>query len=73
MKKLSHVFIILAFVLSHIMCIVVAYSYSYMLCQIEHAGNSAPASISFLYAIPFVLAISVCVILSLVFNKKSKR
>ena len=73
MKKLSHVFIILAFVLSHIMCIVVAYNYSYMLCQIEHAGNSAPAEISFLYAIPFVLAISVCVILSLVFNKKSKR
>ena len=73
MKKLSRVFIILAFILSHIMCIVVAYNYSYMLCQIEHAGNSAPASISFLYVIPFAFLIGVCVILSLVFNKKSKR
>ena len=52
MKKLSYLFTALAIVLSDIMCFVVAYNYRDMLCSIEHAGYSAPASTAFLYAIP---------------------
>ena len=70
MKKLSNLFIILAIVLSNIMCIVVAYNYRDMLCGIEHAGYSAPASTAFLYAIPFVVGIIVCAILAIRFRKQ---
>lgn len=55
-----------------IMCIVVAYNYRGMLCGIEHGGYSAPASVAFLYAIPFIIVILVCAIFAYVFYKKSK-
>ena len=70
MKKLSVIFGLLAILLSDIMCAVVAYNYRGMLCGIEHAGYSAPASTAFLYAIPFVVGIVVCAILSIRFRKK---
>ena len=70
MKKLSYLFATIAVVLSDIMCIVVAYNYRSMLCAIEHAGFSAPADIAFLYAIPFVIAIAVCIVLAIKFSKK---
>ena len=70
MKKLSNLFTALAIVLSDIMCFVVAYNYRDMLCGIEHAGYSAPASTAFLYAIPFVVGIIVCAILAIRFRKK---
>ena len=70
MKKLSYLFTALAIILSHVMCFVVAYNYRGMLCAIEHAGNSAPASIAFLSAIPFVVGIVVCVILAMKFRKR---
>lgn len=72
MKKLSYLFTALAILLSDIMCFVVAYNYRDMLCGIEHAGYSAPASITFLYAIPFVIGIIVCAVLAIRFHKKSK-
>ena len=70
MKKLSYLFTALAIVLSDIMCFVVAYNYRDMLCGIEHAGYSAPASTAFLYAIPFVVGIIVCAALAIRFPKK---
>ena len=70
MKKLSYLFAALAIVLSDIMCFVVAYNYRDMLCGIEHAGYSAPASTAFLYAIPFVVGIIVCAVLAIRFRKK---
>ena len=70
MKKLSCLFTALAIVLSDIMCLVVAYTYRDMLCGIEHAGYSAPAGIAFLYAIPFVVGIVVCAVLTIRFHKK---
>lgn len=69
MKKLSVIFGLLAILLSDIMCAVVAYNYRGMLCGIEHAGYSAPASTVFLYAIPFVVGIIVCGILAIRFRK----
>ena len=70
MKKLGCLFAIIALILSHVMCAVVAYNYAYMLCAIEHCGNSAPAGVAFIYAIPFVLLILISVILSVYFFKK---
>ena len=70
MKKLTYLFTALAILLSDIMCFVVAYNYRSMLCGIEHAGFSAPASIAFFYAIPFIIGIIACVILAIKFNKK---
>ena len=70
MKKLSYLFTALAIVLSDIMCFVVAYNYRDMLCGIEHAGYSAPASTAFLYAIPFVVGIIVCAVLAIRFRKE---
>ena len=70
MKKKSNVFILIAVALSHVMCCVVAYEYRGMLCAIQHAGNSAPASIAFFWAIPFLIAILVCVVLAVRLRKK---
>ena len=70
MKKLSIIFGILAVLLSDIMCAVVAYNYCDMLWGGQYAGYSAPASTAFVYAIPFVIGIIVCVVLALTFWKK---
>ena len=70
MKTMSTVFGMLAILLSDIMFAVVAFNYRDMLCGIEHAGYSAPASSAFLYAIPFAVGIIVCAILAIKFRKK---
>ena len=69
---MSYLFTALAIVLSDIMCFAVAYNYRGMLCGIEHEGYSAPASIAFIYAIPFLIGIVACVILVIKFRKKKK-
>lgn len=70
MKKLKYLFIALAILLSDAMCFTVAYNYREALCAIEHAGFSAPAYIAFIYAVPFIIGIVVCVFLAVFFNKK---
>lgn len=70
-KKLSKVFTTLALLLSHVMCTVVAYHYSYLLHCGRHGGCSAPAYVALFYAIPFVIGILVCVVLTIVFKKKN--
>lgn len=72
MKKWSYLFTALAVVLSDIMCFVVAYNYRGMLCGIEHRGFSAPVSIAFLSAIPFLIGIIMCVVFAIRFHRKSK-
>lgn len=72
MKKLSYLFIAPAVLLSDEMCAFVAYSYRDMLCGIDHMAYSAPASVVFLSAIPFGVAIIVCVILAHIFRRKAK-
>lgn len=71
MKKISIVFSELAVLLSDIMCAVVAYNYRDMLCGIEHAGYSAPASTAFLLAIPYLIGIVICIVVALSFKKKT--
>ncbi len=72
MKKLSIIFGVLAIVLSDIMCAVVAYNYCNINWLGEHGATSAPASVAFLYSIPYVVGIVICSILSVVFWKKHK-
>lgn len=72
MKRISIVFWTIAAVLSDVMCFVVAYNYRDILCGIEHKGFSAPADIAFLCAIPFLAAIAVCIVLAIVFYRKSR-
>ena len=71
MKKLSTLFTILAVLLSHIMCAVVAWNYCDMLWGIKYAGYSAPASTAFFSAIPFVVGIVICVGLALHFRRRA--
>ena len=72
MKKLQYLFTTLALILSHLMCITVAYNYRDMLCGIEHSGFSAPADVAFLAAIPYAAGILLCGILAAIFRKKAK-
>ena len=73
MKKLSVVFWILAALLSDWMCAVVAYNYCDLSWGGKYAGYSAPASTAFLLAIPFAVAIVVCIALAIVFGKKAAK
>ena len=44
-----------------------------MVYGIRYLGYSAPASVAFLYAIPFMAGIIICAALAGVFYKKSKK
>ena len=70
MKKPGRIFIILALLLSHIMCIVVASNYTSMLCGIEHQGFSAPASTAFFCAVPFIIGIVICIAFAYILNRR---
>ncbi|WP_295252537.1 hypothetical protein [uncultured Catenibacterium sp.] len=72
MKILYRLFLILPLILSHIMCAVVAYNYCNMEWKIKVEGNSAPAGIAYLYAIPFVIGIVLCIIGAFYCKKKSR-
>lgn len=72
MKGLSIAFSVLAVFLSDVMCVVVAYNYRGLICGIEHAGFSAPADIALLLAIPFLVLIAACVLLAVLFYRKSR-
>ncbi len=67
MKKISYVFWGLAALLLIVMCVVVGFHYINMKKEI---GYSAPASTAFLYAIPFLVAVAICVIIALAAGKK---
>ena len=60
-----------ALVLTHAAVAAVAYYYRDMLCGIAHAGYSAPASVAFLAAVPFLLPAAVLAVLSRVLCKKT--
>lgn len=70
MKKISNIFIALAVILGDVMCAVVAYNYCAMQWGAKYAGYSAPASVAFLYAIPYGVGIMVCVVVAMVLKRK---
>ena len=72
MKKLQYLFLTLALLLSHLMCVTVAYNYRDMLCGIAHSGYSAPAEMAFLSMIPYSIGIAVCAVLAYFCGKKAE-
>ena len=75
MKKhqlLSHIFVALAILLSNAMCATVAYNYCNMQWGIRYAAYSAPASVAFLFIIPYGIGILVCAILAWFFSKRAE-
>lgn len=70
MKKISTIFIVLAVILSDVMCAVIAYHYCEIQWGIQYAGYSTPASVAFLYAIPYGIGIVICIIISIILRKK---
>lgn len=72
MKKISNVFWLLAVLLTNVMCAVVAYEFCNMQWLIKYAGYSAPADITFLYAIPYLFGSCVCVVVALSLRKRGK-
>lgn len=71
MKKASVACLVLAVLLSDVMCCVVGFAYRDMLCGIEHSLYSAPASVAFLYAIPFLVGILGCLLVAYILYRKS--
>lgn len=72
-RLFSWLCILIDLCLSHFMCINVTFHYARTLCQIEHAGASAPVSIAFLSAIPYLIGIAVFTALAVFFYWKSKK
>ncbi len=70
MKKLTNPLILLAVILSDIMCAVVAYSYCNLKWSGEYAGGSAPASTAFIYIVPFAIAIAAVLAVAYITGKK---
>ena len=69
-KIISRVFGISAILLLCAMCAFVAYQYASLLYCGKHFMCSAPPWVAFYMAIPFLIAIGICVALHLFFKKK---
>ena len=69
MKKLSKIFAMLAILLTNVMCVVVTYNCAVL----RYApGNSAPWYTGLFFAVPFIIGIIVCSVVSYVAKKKGK-
>ncbi len=68
-KYLTCLFVVLAILLSNVMCATVAYNYCNMKWSEQYLLTSAPAWVSFLFIIPYTIGISICMILAWSFNK----
>lgn len=71
-ERIIKIIKIIAYLFSYMMVTVVAFNYGYMFYAIKFDGASAPPSVSFIFAIPFIAAILVCVVLIKIINKKMK-
>lgn len=65
------VLVVVAIILSNVMSAKVAFEYSNMLWGIKYAGYSAPANVAFVFAIPYLIGIIICLGLFLVARRKS--
>ena len=68
-RRLSHLFVALAVLLSNVMCAAVAYHYCALRLGAQ-SGFSAPASIAFLLCIAYGAGIMLCAALAWLFYKK---
>ena len=71
MKKIYNIFIVLAILLSDVMCAVVAYNFGILYLGGKYGMYSAPTWVAFLYGIPFAIGIVVCVIVAAVIKKRT--
>ena len=71
MKVLSKIFIILAILLSNVMCAVVAYNYCSLEWGAKYAGYSAPPGAPLAHAIPYGSCIVILKVLAIIFNRKA--
>lgn len=72
-KALRALFTLLALLLSHMLCAVVAYRYCALLWCGRYGGCSAPAGTAFLYLIPYGAGIAACLILAHLFHKRVQK
>lgn len=72
MKRFRVFWLVLAVLLSDAMCAVVGFAYSDMLWGIRYACYSAPASVAFLYAVPFLAGIALCLVLAFFCGRKTR-
>ena len=72
-KYLSYVFIGTAVLLSDVMCATVAYEYCYMQWSIRYSGASAPASVAFVFIIPYAVGIVICAVLARFFHRRYRK
>ncbi|EKV57693.1 hypothetical protein [Brachyspira hampsonii] len=63
---------IVAYLFSYMMVTVVAFNYGYMYYAVKFDGASAPPNVSFIFAIPFIAAILVCIIIIRIIKKGMK-
>ena len=73
MNKLFVFFLVAILLLSCTMCSVLAYNYRAMLDAIKYEGASAPASIVFLYAIPYLVLIAINAVGAVICYEKLER
>ena len=72
-KILSRICIVLAILLSDIMCAAVSYEYCALQWGGRYEGWSAPPSAAFVYAVPFAAGIVLCIILSRSLGKRASQ
>ncbi|ASJ21941.1 hypothetical protein [Brachyspira hampsonii] len=63
---------IIAYLFSYMMVTVVAFNYGYMFYAVKFDGASAPPSVSFIFAIPFIAAIFLCAIIIKIIKRRMK-
>ena len=68
-EKVIKIIKIIAYIFSYMMVTVVAFNYGYMYYAVKFDGASAHPSVSFIFAVPFIIAILVCVITIKVIKK----
>lgn len=68
--KLSRLFLVLALLLSHAMCAVIASEYTALFYCGKYGLCSAPPSTAFLFAVPFLVGILICLGLAYAFRKR---
>ena len=71
-EKVIKIIKIIAYIFSYMMVTVVAFNYGYMYYAVKFDGASAPPSVSFIFAVPFIIAILVCVVLIKIIKKRIK-
>lgn len=72
-KAVSIFCLVLAVLLSDIMCAAVAFNYVDIVWGMKYAGYSAPPSTAFRLFIPFGIAIAICLLVAWIFGKSDKR